>query len=397
MSSSPIDTASASAVIWFAKALDGALLGLTLGAASVHTWLKHRSSSSALRRVRSAHSASRVADLRLLLEADEHTDEKGKGTGRGSEGRGLPIVVFRGRIEPLKSHRIGGGWKDSSGGGVLTSEWTGDQAVVLQRNHAYVYTQYSWSGKNFGLFALFARSRKDQTWTSIRTVPFNLVDVQNESSADKIRVNVEGSTHPLPLTAIHHHLTPVRPSPSTFMQAFIGNRYPVGVLDEEKILPIGKEITAVGLCSSRAGVLEIKPCNELPFFLSEMTKDQLEEKLAITSKLYFYSGIILGTLSLGILGYSILRNWQKWKDYRKRNQQMREEIVAAQGTVEDLVDVPEGELCVICLMRRRRSAFVPCGHLVCCPGCAFAVEHDRYPKCPVCRQEIRSTVRIYDS
>lgn len=64
---------------------------------------------------------------------------------------------------------------------------------------------------------------------------------------------------------------------------------------------------------------------------------------------------------------------------------------------EENGDIPDGELCVICLMRRRRSAFIPCGHLVCCQSCALSVERDLSPKCPVCRQAIRNSVRIYDS
>ena len=60
-------------------------------------------------------------------------------------------------------------------------------------------------------------------------------------------------------------------------------------------------------------------------------------------------------------------------------------------------NVPDGQLCVICLMRRKRSAFIPCGHFVCCERCAMSVERDSAPKCPVCRQQIRSSVRIYDS
>lgn len=41
----------------------------------------------------------------------------------------------------------------------------------------------------------------------------------------------------------------------------------VALLDEEKILPLGKEITAVGVCSLKNGNLEIKSCKDLPFFL----------------------------------------------------------------------------------------------------------------------------------
>lgn len=100
--------------------------------------------------------------------------------------------------------------------------------------------------------------------------------------------------------------------------------------------------------------------------------------------------------------YDGFRNWNRWKalrQYRQAQQQnnlTREDAdseIAAEGTEE----IPDGELCVICLTVRRRSAFVPCGHLVCCQRCALSVERDLAPKCPVCRQSIRTSVRIYDS
>lgn len=41
----------------------------------------------------------------------------------------------------------------------------------------------------------------------------------------------------------------------------------VGMLDEVKILPLGKDITAVGFCSLKNGIPEIKSCKDLPYFL----------------------------------------------------------------------------------------------------------------------------------
>lgn len=41
----------------------------------------------------------------------------------------------------------------------------------------------------------------------------------------------------------------------------------VAMLDEEKILPLQKEITAVGICSLRNGAFELKSCKDLPYFL----------------------------------------------------------------------------------------------------------------------------------
>ncbi|KAK6911861.1 E3 Ubiquitin ligase MUL1-like [Dillenia turbinata] len=63
------------------------------------------------------------------------------------------------------------------------------------------------------------------------------------SQSDYVAVNLGGSRHSLPLTM-------------------------VDVLDEERILPLGEEINALGLCSAKNGVLEIRSCEELPFFLN---------------------------------------------------------------------------------------------------------------------------------
>jgi E3 ubiquitin-protein ligase MUL1 len=41
----------------------------------------------------------------------------------------------------------------------------------------------------------------------------------------------------------------------------------VALLDEEKILPVGKEITAVGICRVENGSFEINPCEDMPCFL----------------------------------------------------------------------------------------------------------------------------------
>ena len=40
--------------------------------------------------------------------------------------------------------------------------------------------------------------------------------------------------------------------------------------------------------------------------------------LAIDSWVLFWSGIVPGTLSIGILGYAVVRNWWRWKEWRQR-------------------------------------------------------------------------------
>jgi E3 ubiquitin-protein ligase MUL1 len=60
-------------------------------------------------------------------------------------------------------------------------------------------------------------------------------------------------------------------------------------------------------------------------------------------------------------------------------------------------EIGDGQLCVVCLRKRRKAAFIPCGHLVCCCKCALRMEREAEPLCPMCRQDIRYMIRIYDS
>jgi len=47
--------------------------------------------------------------------------------------------------------------------------------------------------------------------------------------------------------------------------------------------------------------------------------------------------------------------------------------------------------CVICLDKVRTILFQPCNHLVCCTKCSKIVNS----KCPICRKEITSSLRVY--
>ncbi|XP_012264181.2 baculoviral IAP repeat-containing protein 7 [Athalia rosae] len=50
----------------------------------------------------------------------------------------------------------------------------------------------------------------------------------------------------------------------------------------------------------------------------------------------------------------------------------------------------EARLCKICMDREVAVVFLPCGHLSTCAHCAPSLKH-----CPMCRQEIRATVRTF--
>lgn len=387
------DQAAAAILAQVALAADGAILGLALAYVAVRSFIRLSSTSSALRQIDQSPSF-RVSDLRSLLSpsSDDESDQPTSSDGL--------LVVVRGTVEAKSA--IDGNWK-SLRPNVLVSHESGEKGVILQRTQTCIYNEWrGFFGWTSDIRTLFARSWKEKESTSLRTVPFILVEGGRWPQSDYVIVNMDGSRHPLPLTTVYHQLQPVNASPYTFLQALFGHDYPVGLLDEEKLLPLGKEITAVGICSLKNGIPEIKSCKDLPYFLSEMSKDQMVVDLAFKSKVLFWSGVILGSVSIGVLGYAVVRNWNRWKEWRQQRgvrppSQAVTDDTDTQIAEDDAGDVPDGELCVICLMRRKRSAFVPCGHLVCCQRCALSVERELSPKCPVCRQIIRSSVRIYGS
>lgn len=98
----------------------------------------------------------------------------------------------------------------------------------------------------------------------------------------------------------------------------------------------------------------------------------------------------------------IFRNWTRWKQRRLLrtipvNSSTGNTADEDGEDEEDTRDTPDGQLCVVCLLRRRRCAFVPCGHQVCCHTCSLTVQNESRPKCPVCRQAIRESIRVYAS
>ncbi|KAM0020294.1 putative transcription factor C2H2 family [Helianthus debilis subsp. tardiflorus] len=386
------DQAAVAVLSQVALAADGAVLGLALSYIAVRSVIKYKTTSSALNKVKKAPSVS-VSDLRSVLSNSSDHDAD---TSSSDE----KLVIVRGVVETKSA--VNGNWKKQN---ILVSHESNEKAVILQRTQTCIYNEWrGFFGWTSDFRSLFARHWKQQETSSLRTVPFILVDGGHWPQSDYLTVNLDGSKHPLPLTTVYHNLQPISASPYTFLQAFFGHEYPVGLLDEEKILPVGKEITAVGLVSLKNGTPEVSACNDLPFFLSNMNKAQMVMELDFRTKVLFWSGIVVGSLATGILGYAIVRNWNRFKEWRQQRQIQRQnaaeennEAEADVAAEEEIGEVPEGQLCVICLMRQRRSAFVPCGHLVCCPRCALSVERDLSPKCPVCRQTIHSSVRIYES
>ncbi|RID56638.1 hypothetical protein BRARA_F00067 [Brassica rapa] len=392
--SSPDRSAVFPLLIDIALSFDGAILGVTLALGAVRAAFKYASTSAALNKIKDAPEVS-VSDLRSLIPAYDDQSE--------TSGEQERIVVVRGTVKAKVTGGEGSN-KKKNNNNVLTSQETGDKALIIHRSQTYVYSGWKTlfqltNGHRF----LLERSLPKQGADFMRMVPFVIVDNTQPSQSSFLVVNMDGARQPLPLTTVYNRLQPINSSPYAFLQALFFPEYPVGLIDVEKILPPGRDLTAVGICSFNNGVPEIKSCQDLPYFLSDMTKDKMILDLAETTSVIFWGGIIMGCLSAGILGFAAARAWNRWKQrHREREQQQRpDEQRPAQPVVadetEDEDEIPDGALCVICVTRRRVPAFIPCGHVVCCRQCASTVEREVNPKCPVCLQSIRGSMRVYYS
>ncbi|CAF0802997.1 unnamed protein product [Adineta ricciae] len=59
---------------------------------------------------------------------------------------------------------------------------------------------------------------------------------------------------------------------------------------------------------------------------------------------------------------------------------------------ETSADLNTEEACKVCLDAVANCAFIECGHIVCCLNCAKLLT-----RCPVCRETIKRTLRVYKS
>ncbi|VVB00268.1 unnamed protein product [Arabis nemorensis] len=370
-----------------AFSFDGAILGLTLAFSSVRSAFKYASNSAALNKIKEAPEVS-VSDLRSLIPT---TEEQQYGSSENGNSHDRRIVIVRGTVKP------GDG---SNKNNVLISSETGDKALIIQRTQTYMYSGWKtlFQLSNTHRFILERTLPKQGTYC-MRRVPFVIVENnQKQPLSSFLVVNMDGSRQPLPLTTVYSRLQPMTSSPFSFLQALLFPEYPVGLLDVERILPPGRDITAVGICSFNNGVPEIKSCEDLPYFLSEMNKDKMISDLMSRSSVLFWGGLIMGCVSIGILSFAAVRSWNRWKlwaNQRQTPQTPNQPVV--EDETEDADEIPDGQLCVICVSRRRIPAFIPCGHIVCCRQCALTVERESNPKCPVCLQSIRGSMRVYYS
>ena len=73
-------------------------------------------------------------------------------------------------------------------------------------------------------------------------------------------------------------------------------------------------------------------------------------------------------------------------------QQVQAELGSGSGTSHS--DAEETQ-CVVCFDAPKDHAIVPCGHICVCARCAEQLTNTRTPTCPVCREPIQQTVKVF--
>ncbi|CAK9179880.1 unnamed protein product [Ilex paraguariensis] len=202
-----------------ALATDGAVLGIALAYVAVRSILKFTANSAALHKIRDAPSVL-VSDLRSIISSS------GDDADSSDPSDGEKLVIVRGVVEAKSA--LDGIWKRLRPN-VLICHESGEKGVVLLRTQTFIYNEWrGFFGWTSDLRSLFGRSWKEQESSSLRTVPFILVEGGWWPQSDYVIVNLDGSIQPLPLTTVYHHLQPINATPYTFLRALFGLEYPVG-------------------------------------------------------------------------------------------------------------------------------------------------------------------------
>ena len=86
---------------------------------------------------------------------------------------------------------------------------------------------------------------------------------------------------------------------------------------------------------------------------------------------------------------------------RMRSGALRMQQVQAQLGVSPAAPAPhpdaEETMCVVCFDAPKDHIIVPCGHQCVCEACAEQLTNTRTPMCPVCREPIIQTMKVFCS
>uniref|UniRef100_A0A8C4R489 RING-type E3 ubiquitin transferase n=1 Tax=Eptatretus burgeri TaxID=7764 RepID=A0A8C4R489_EPTBU len=325
---------------------------VALGAASVITGICYGIHKWHFAAVKALREAPRFSPDKGLVKVLEEAPEKC-----------LPYAVVEGVVvaakEPLRSHFV----PESSC--VL-------QHVVL-KEHSSIWNRFThhWDDSQQTM-----HERKS-------SIPFDLVPCD-----DRLPLPIQ-ICHPFKASELdletsfqcfHPAATPTFVS---FVGQLVSGVRPKGILEMERILKPGTQLTAIGELSLENGLSGSMrlgpPRSSLPYLLRssdyETVVEEWEQKVRYWNMWRALAGLALGLL-LGWLGWRAVRRW--WAKRALRKVFVTEESIASP--------------CVVCISSRRSCIFLDCGHVCCCVSCADALPSRH---CPICRATISRTIQLF--
>jgi hypothetical protein len=81
----------------------------------------------------------------------------------------------------------------------------------------------------------------------------------------------------------------------------------------------------------------------------------------------------------------------------RRLQQMQAQLGSSVAPPAAPDQDTEETMCVVCFDAHKDHLIVPCGHQCVCARCAEQLTKTRTPTCPVCREHIQQTVKVFCS
>ena len=226
-------------------------------------------------------------------------------------------------------------------------------------------------------------------------------------------------------------------------QALCRGRYAAHLEKKEQALLSGSTVTVLGqlVKDEHSGDVSLLPEKGSSFFITEKLPEEilqeLDDKLSssflklvgLAATSAFFAGVL--GLYLYVVGRDLIRslrghggNRDRDRDrdrdrggrQRQRNNRPKREVMEdVESSSEEEEEEEEGNgkgkekgkgkgkeamMCCICLSRKNRYALVPCGHCCTCKVCAISLfaeadEKGKEPRCPICRTEIDSFIKVY--
>ncbi|CAI5479902.1 unnamed protein product [Closterium sp. Yama58-4] len=232
-----------------------------------------------------------------------------------------------------------------------------------------------------------------------KSIPFSLAETTHPS-APRVDISLEGVTQPLPLHTVFSHVHKTHPSwGSAVLHVLIGKDLLLGLRTDERVLPINHDLTAVGhVRFGSNGRPAIFASPKLPYFLISDTKEGMLQRLNREWRMLLGWCLFLSAAAVGLVGFALWREASHVRALAASTLELERSLahISGDGDADEEVvgeEVQSGERCVVCLHRKRKAVFVPCGHRVCCVSCSRVVRVEQLP-CPICRGQILAAFRV---